>query len=108
MIVVDIAATLRSARGAAGVTLRTLADRAGTSHSTLAAYEAGAKIPRVDTMQRILEAAGSKLVAVRGSELELASRLARGRQFEELLRFTAHFPTSRRGPLADRRFTSVA
>lgn len=56
------ATTLRAARRAAGLTLRALADRAGTSHPTLAAYESGTKVPRTDTFVRLLAAAGRDLV----------------------------------------------
>lgn len=61
------ASRLRLARTRAGLTLRALAERAGTSHTALAAYESGAKIPRVDTFERIMWAAGfeSRDVAVR-------------------------------------------
>ena len=51
-------AALRFARRRAGLSLRALAGRAGTSHSTLAAYEAGRKVPTVETFDRILRAAG--------------------------------------------------
>ena len=53
----DAARTLRRARRDAGLSLRALAGRAGTSHATLAAYEAGRAVPRVDTLDRILRAA---------------------------------------------------
>ena len=36
-------------------------DRAGTSHSTLAAYEAGRKVPTVETLDRVVRAAGYEL-----------------------------------------------
>ena len=43
------------------MSLRELAKRAGTSHSTLAAYEAGRKVPTVDTLNRIVRATGHDL-----------------------------------------------
>ena len=46
------------ARQLAGLTARELATLAGTSHSTLIAYEQGHKVPRSDTRDRILRAAG--------------------------------------------------
>lgn len=49
---------LRALRVAAGLTLRDLAARAGTSHSTLVAYEQGRKVPRADTRDRLVRAAG--------------------------------------------------
>jgi transcriptional regulator with XRE-family HTH domain len=52
---------LRRCRRHAGLTLRALAIRAGTSHPTLAAYEAGRKSPNSDTLERIVEAAGCRL-----------------------------------------------
>lgn len=54
----DAAATLRRARQRAGLSLRELAARAGTSHATLAAYEAGRVAPTVDTFERVMAAAG--------------------------------------------------
>lgn len=42
----------------AGLTVRELARLAGTSHSTIVAYEQGRKIPRADTRDRLIEAAG--------------------------------------------------
>lgn len=50
--------TIRRARRKAGLSLRQLAARAGTSHSTLLAYEQGTKVPRADTRDRIIRAAG--------------------------------------------------
>lgn len=55
---VDAALLIRTARTDAGLTIRDLAVRAGTSHSAVAAYESGAKEPRVSTLERILRAAG--------------------------------------------------
>lgn len=43
------------------LSLRALAERAGTSHSTLSAYEAGRKSPSLATLRRILDAAGYRL-----------------------------------------------
>lgn len=50
--------TLKQLRHHTGLTLRDLAVQAGTSHSTLAAYEAGRVIPSVATFQRIIRATG--------------------------------------------------
>lgn len=54
----DASGLLRRARREAGLTLRELGERAGTSHSTLAAYESGRKTPNVATLNRVLRAAG--------------------------------------------------
>ena len=53
--------TLRTARQRAGLSLRRLAALAETSHSTLAAYEADRKVPTVETLDRIVRAAGFDL-----------------------------------------------
>jgi transcriptional regulator with XRE-family HTH domain len=89
---VTVAATLRSARARAGLSLRELAVRAGTSHSTLAAYEQGRKSPSVATFLRIIDACGF------ATEFELTRRvrerdgLARGRELEDVLDLAARFP----------------
>lgn len=50
--------SLRRARRRAGLSLRQLARRAGTSHSAIAAYESGRVEPTVGTFERLLAAAG--------------------------------------------------
>lgn len=84
---------MREARRRAGLTARTLAERAGTSHSTLLAYEHGRVHPRVDTAARVIEAAGFAL------ELHLVPRLdtgsareAKGRELVDVLLLAAEFP----------------
>lgn len=52
---------IRQARRAAGLTQVELARRAATSQSAVAAYESGAKTPTVDTLERLLRAAGQQL-----------------------------------------------
>lgn len=54
----DASRLIRSVRRRAGLTLRELAERAGTSDATLSAYETGRVMPRLDTLTRIVEAAG--------------------------------------------------
>lgn len=54
---------LRSARRRAGLTQAELARRAGTSRTTVSAYEAGRKSPSTATMERLLQAAGARLAA---------------------------------------------
>jgi transcriptional regulator with XRE-family HTH domain len=86
------ATTLRAARRRAGLSLRALAERAGTSHATLAAYESGAKIPRVDTLMRILGAAGFAVDLELTARPEGDDRAARGRELVEVLELAARFP----------------
>jgi transcriptional regulator with XRE-family HTH domain len=92
MYVVNAAAELRAARRRAGLTLRELARRAGTSHATLAAYESGRKVPSVATFNRIVRAAGYR------PGLDLAPAVGgpdpgdRGRELLEVLELAARFP----------------
>lgn len=52
---------IRHARREAGLTQAELARRAVTSQSAVAAYESGAKTPNVETLERLLRAAGQRL-----------------------------------------------
>jgi transcriptional regulator with XRE-family HTH domain len=90
----DAAVLLRTVRSEAGLTLRELAAIAGTSHSTLSAYEHGAKTPTVDTLDRIVRAAGFAL----DTELRRRHRgdpaLTRGDELVAVLRLAAAFPVA--------------
>src|SRR3954464_9157708 len=90
----DAAQTLRRARRRAGLSLRVLADRAGTSHATLAAYEAGRAVPRVDTLDRILRAAGyaTDIEVTRRADGTDAERRAKGDELRQALELAAMFP----------------
>jgi transcriptional regulator with XRE-family HTH domain len=57
----DAARVLRQARRRAGLTQRDLAAWAGVPQSRVAKIESGAVIPRVDTLDRLLEACGEGL-----------------------------------------------
>jgi transcriptional regulator with XRE-family HTH domain len=63
----DSAATLRDARSRAGLTQTELAHRAGTSQATISAYEHGRKVPSVETLARLLSAAGTRLTTAPAS-----------------------------------------
>ncbi len=78
----------------AGLTLRALAARAGTSHSTLAAYEQGRKVPNVVTLDRILRAAGFAADVSLHRRVDDGDRAARGRELIEVLELAAMFPAS--------------
>lgn len=90
----DPAHLVRTVRGRSRLTLRALADAAGTSHATLAAYESGAKVPRVDTLDRILRAAGCAATVdlARRPDATDAERVAKGEELEAVLRLAGQFP----------------
>lgn len=88
----NAAEVIRTVRLRADLTLRALATRAGTSHSTIAAYESGAKTPSASTLDRIVQAAGFALdrelsLRVRGND-----RLDRGTELAAVLELAAEFP----------------
>jgi transcriptional regulator with XRE-family HTH domain len=98
---VNAGSTLHRARRRAGLSLRGLAARAGTSHSTLAAYESGRKTPTVDTLDRIVRAAGFDL------DLDLTRRVGgpdRGRELVDALELAAQFPVRHERTLPFPRF----
>ncbi|HLA93252.1 MAG TPA: helix-turn-helix domain-containing protein [Actinomycetota bacterium] len=68
---------IREARSAAGLTQAELARRAGTSQPTIAAYEAGDKVPNVSTLERVLGATGTTLTASRSEVSRASGRLRR-------------------------------
>jgi transcriptional regulator with XRE-family HTH domain len=88
----DAAHVVRRARQRSGLTLRELGTRARTSHSTLAAYESGRKVPTVETLDRVVRAAGYELMAELTPGVGGADPDARGRELAEVLELAARFP----------------
>lgn len=104
----DAATTIRWVRAESGLSLRALAERAGTSHATIAAYEAGRKTPNADTLSRLVRAAGFDLTP------DLTRRApgadddgARGRELIEALELAAMFPSRPRRHLRFPRFAAA-
>jgi transcriptional regulator with XRE-family HTH domain len=58
---VHVALLIAEARKRASLSQEELAERAGTSRTAICAYEAGAKDPRAETVERLLDAAGYRL-----------------------------------------------
>jgi transcriptional regulator with XRE-family HTH domain len=100
----DAATLIRRVRTEQQLTLRDLAGRAGTSHSALAAYEAGRKVPSVATLDRIVRAAGFELEARCSPTVGGADPAARGRELIEVLELAAMFPARVEPTLAFPRF----
>jgi transcriptional regulator with XRE-family HTH domain len=107
---VDAARLIRTARRRAGLTLRELAERACTSHSTLAAYEQGRKTPNVDTLDRILTACGFRVdVTLTARPPDVAADpAARGRELVEVLELAEMFPARHARTLRFPKFGAVA
>lgn len=93
----DAAAVCRRVRIRSGLSLRALAQRAGTSHATLSAYEQGRVSPGADTLRRVCAAAGFDLVATLTPST--VDRVAAGRQLQDLLELTDAYPLGRTGAL---------
>ena len=74
--------------------MRALAAQSGTSHATLAAYEAGRSVPRVDTLDRILRAAGyaSDIDVARRADASDGDRRAKGDELRRALELAGMFP----------------
>ena len=100
----EAATLLRRARERGPFTLRELAARAGTSHATLSAYEAGRKVPTVSTLDRILRAAGVEVVDELTPAPGGADRSARGRELIDALDLAAMFPARHEPELGFPRF----
>jgi transcriptional regulator with XRE-family HTH domain len=57
----DVSKQLRRCRNQAGLSQQALADAAGTSQPTVAAYESGRVTPNVDTLDRLILACGCRI-----------------------------------------------
>jgi len=102
------AALLREARMRAGLSQRDLAKKAGTAQSVIARIERGQTSPTLETLERLLAAAGVELHAslavkerdVRSHMLDDVSRILRltpEQRLEELKNFSRFLYEARRG-----------
>ena len=99
-VAMDAGATIRRARLRAGLSLRELGRAAGTSHATISAYEAGRKEPGIDTLTRILRAAGFELDGGLVPVVGGPDRDARGRELADVLHLAEQFPARHSATLA--------
>ncbi len=88
----DAGELIRTARSDAGLTLRQLGAMAGTSHSTLAAYESGSKSPNVTTLDRVLHAAGFAFDVELHRRHRGTSEMTRGDELAAVLELAEAFP----------------
>lgn len=110
MTSVDSGQLIAQARRRSGLSLRELANRAGTSHSAIAAYEHGRTSPTMATLERILTAAGFAIdvtLSPRRGRDEI-DRAARGRELVDVLELAAMFPATHDAKLSYPRFGAVS
>ena len=88
----DAAGLTRTARHRGGMSQRALGRAAGTSHSTIAAYEAGRREPSFEAVIRILRAAGYELQLELRPVVGGVDRASRGRELVDALELAAQFP----------------
>lgn len=80
----------------AGLSLRELAKRAGTSHSTLIAYENGTKSPSLDTFYRIVEACDLSIEIQYAPRIRHTHGRSKGDELIDVLKLASHFPSRAR------------
>lgn len=83
---------LTQARLDAGLSLREVARRAGTSHATVLAYERGRKAPSIVTFLRILECCGNGVDMVVSPRVKYRDGIERGDELKRVLELAAEFP----------------
>ena len=86
----EVSGVVRGCRERCGWSLRRLAERAGTSHATLSAYEHQRVSPTLETLSRIVASSGHRL-DVRLEPL-VADSAERGRELEAVLDLAGEFP----------------
>ncbi len=91
---------IREARRQSKLSLRALAARAGTSHTTLSAYENGRVDPTTAVLSRIIAAAGCSLEVTllgRPSDVDV---MPRGEELIAVLELAEQFPARHSSRLA--------
>lgn len=91
-VYMEVSTTLRSVRTRAGLSLRDLGLRAGTSHSAIAAYEQGRVDPSGETVARIVRAAGFAIDLDISPRCRGTSELPRGDELIAVLDLASEFP----------------
>ncbi len=88
----DAALIIRTARTQSNLSLRALADRAGTSHATLSAYENGRVDPTTAVFLRIVGAAGRSLETTLLRTPTAIDGMSRGEELVAVLELAEQFP----------------
>lgn len=89
----DAAEIIRRSRARAGLSQRRLAELAGTSGPAISSYENADRIPRVDTLQRIVDATGAELtIAVEFDEAPRVDVQSNARRLRDVLDLAEALP----------------
>jgi transcriptional regulator with XRE-family HTH domain len=83
---------LKYARKKSGLSSRALAKLAGTSHSTILAYEGGKKTPSTTTFLRFLHACNFSVDFLLSPRIRGEEDNPRGKELEEVLNLAEQFP----------------
>jgi transcriptional regulator with XRE-family HTH domain len=90
----ETSAMLRAARSAAGTSKRRLAARAATSPAAIVLYEAGRRDPGVETLERLLLAAGRAAPRL-DPTLRRVDRRRNAERLRAVLELAEHLPRRR-------------
>jgi uncharacterized protein len=85
------------ARRSAGLTQKALAERSGETQSVISAYERGRRQPSASAMNRLIEAAGFRLIVVPAPRPAPEPRHSAD-QLAQALDLTGALPTGKRSP----------
>ena len=88
----DVATLLIRSRERAGLSQRELAARAHTSAAAICMYEGGGRVPRVDTLARVLAAMDATLELDAVDTPRGIDAATNGRVLEQLLGLADHLP----------------
>jgi transcriptional regulator with XRE-family HTH domain len=103
----DVATLITQCRHRAGLTQRELARRADTSAAAVCLYERGDRVPRIDTLTRLVAATGSTLDLAAAPPPALDHE-ANARTLEDLLDLADHLPQRSSAELAAPPFAALA
>lgn len=87
----DVGTLIATCRARAGLSQRELAARAGTSAAAICLYESGERVPRLDTLDRIVSATGAAL-HIEVQHPEKIDLEANARALEKLLDLADRLP----------------
>jgi transcriptional regulator with XRE-family HTH domain len=103
----DAASILTYCRTRAGLAQRALAARADTSAAAICLYERGERIPRIDTLVRLIAATGWTIELVASAPAEIDAS-ASARTLRELLDLSDRLPQSPSSELEAPVFAALA